>query len=331
MPDTVRWTRVVHVAALAVGVALAIVLVAQLGEAGLAIIVGAARWFAAIAVIDVASAACDALAIHAFVRQREPVRYRDVLTAQLGGIAINRLTPGNSLGEPVKVSMLSRHVSGKRAIAAIVLFNLTTMYVSIAAFAIGVPLTAILLDLPASVMFAAWGALAVLGALAALAAWLVRRGAVASLIDLLVGARIISKARGERWATAIADIDQHVRELGGDTSSVGLRVGLVSLIGSRLLNYAGTIALLHASRISVDGSQLIALLTVGVIVTWIASIVPLGLGLSDGSYYVVYQLLGIPPRGALIFSMMLRVRTVVLAVIGLAVMAFANARSRRTR
>ena len=62
------------------------------------------------------------------------------------------------------------------AVSAIVLFNLTTMYVGIAAVVIGVPLTALLLDLPPDIARVVWIALGVLIVVAVALGVLLRRG-----------------------------------------------------------------------------------------------------------------------------------------------------------
>ena len=48
-----------------------------------------------------------------------------------------------------------------------------------------------------------------------------------------------------------------------------------------------------------------------------------------GLNYALYGLLGASPAAGLVFSMVNRVRTIVLAAIGLTVMAIANALARR--
>src|SRR5690606_18565005 len=119
---------------------------------------------------------------------------------------INRLTPASTLGEPVKVAMLVRALPVEPAVSAIVMFNLTTMYVGIAAIALGVPITALLLDLPAQVALAAWIGLAVVVAFGIAVLLLVRRGALATLVEALVAVRAISAARGARWRAKVAAI-----------------------------------------------------------------------------------------------------------------------------
>lgn len=283
-------------------------------------------WFALIAAIDVASGCMDAFAIQGFLRPKQRVPYLTVFAAQMSGIAVNRLTPGNSIGEPVKVTMLTaQQVPTNLAVSAVVMFNLATMYVGTAALVIGVPITAIALDLPHQLAVFAWIVTAVLVGLAIAVAMVVRRGAVGTLIDALASARIVSPARAKKWRGQVADIDTRLRELGGDTKTSGLARGLVGVIGSRVLNWCGTVAVLHAAGIPLTPMLVVATLSLGIVVTWISNIIPLGLGIADGTNFVLYDLLGATAKAGLIFTMIGRVRTVVLAVIGLSIMAIAHA------
>jgi uncharacterized protein (TIRG00374 family) len=315
-----------HVVAVIIGAIALGFLVDHLGWAGMKdVFLGTGGWFAVIAAIDLASVCCDAFAIHGFLDRK--VAYGKVFAAQASGIAINRLTPGNALGEPVKVTMLVREVATTDATAAIVMFNLMTMYVGIAAIAIGVPLTAVMLDLPHTAAVIAWVGLAALVVLGVVVAVLVRRGAVGTLISGLAGLRLISHERAARWREKIAAIDQHLRQL-GDTSSPGVRRGIAGVVGSRLCNWAGTIVVLHAAGIAMTAPLVVAMLSVGILITWISNVLPLGLGIADGTNYALYDVLGASPEAGLVFTMVNRVRTVVLATMGLAVMAIANALDR---
>ncbi|MDB4958772.1 MAG: flippase-like protein [Myxococcales bacterium] len=280
-------------------------------------------WFAVIAAIDLASVSCDAFAVHGFLRPRVRVAYWKVFAAQVSGLAINRLTPANSLGEPVKVTMLSRHVPTNVAVSAIVMFNLTTIYFGIAAIVIGVPLTALMLELPHRVAVVVWIGMFVLIGLAIAIAVIVRRGAVATLIDLSTKLRVISVERGARWRLEIAEIDTRLREL-GDAQSSGFKRGLLGVLGSRVFNWTGTVAVLYAANIPMTASLVIASLSVGILITWMSNVIPLGLGLADGTNYALYGLLGASPEAGLVFTMVNRLRTVVLAMLGLAIMTLAN-------
>jgi uncharacterized protein (TIRG00374 family) len=276
------------------------------------------RWFIVIALIDLASVACDAFAIYGFLLPQVPhVSYPRVFAAEASGLAINRLTPGNSLGEPTKVTMLMQAVPPDAAISAIVMFNLTTMFVGTASLAIGVPITLSLIDLPEEVAVPVWivTGLILLGAVTL--AIVVRRGAVGTLIDLIGSTRVISSARRERWRARIADIDRNVRKI-RNVRGVG------GIAASRVLNWLGTIVLVNAASFEVTPTLVVALLSVGYIVTSISNIVPLGLGLADGGNEALFKVVNLPASAGSLFVWINRLRTVVLACMGLVVMAIAN-------
>jgi hypothetical protein len=325
-PPRHRASHVFHVLVLLLGGLGLGIAIYQLGWDGMRrVILGTGTWFGLIALVDLLSAGCDAFAIHGFLRPKMTVSYWAVFAAQASGIAVNRLTPGNSLGEPVKVTMLTtRHVPTSLAVSAIVMFNLATIYVGVTVLVIGVPLTALLLDLPHRIAVIVWLATGLLVVLAIASVVLIKRGAVGTLIGAIAGTRLLSKSRAKAWRGKIADIDTRLRDLLGNTRTSGLRRGLAGVVASRVLNWCGTITVLHAADIPLTPTLVIATLSVGVIVTWASNIVPLGLGIADGANYVLYGLLGASSSAGLVFTMINRLRTVMLAMMGLAVMAIAH-------
>jgi uncharacterized protein (TIRG00374 family) len=315
-----------NIAMLVVGVVALGFVLDHLGWAGARrVVVGTGVWFAVIAVIDLASMMCDAFAVQGFLRAKVDITYWRVFGAQASGLAINRLTPGNSLGEPVKVTMLSRYVPTEQAVSAIVMFNLTTIYLGIAAIVVGVPVTALTLDLPPRIEQIVWISLGVLIVLAIGIAVLVRRGAVSTLVGALASIHIIGPQRAERWRAKVVTIDRRLQELGG------IRRGLLGVIGSRVFNWLGTLAILYAADIPFTAPLVVAMLSVGILISWLSNVLPLGLGLADGTNYALYGLLGASPEAGLVFTMVNRLRTVLLAFMGLAIMAVANAMHRRDK
>ena len=324
-----RASHFFHVGILLVGATGLGFAIDQLGTDGMSRVLATGWWFALIALIDLVGTLFDALGIYAFIRPKQEVSYWAVFAAQSSGLAVNRLTPGNSLGEPVKVTMLRTHaVPTSLAVSAVVMFNLVTMYVGIAVIVIGVPITAVLIDLPHEVTIVVWGATALLVAVAVAVIFILRRGAVSTLIGMISSIRFLSRERAARWRKKIVDIDARLRDLLGSTRESGLRLGIVGVAGSRVLNWAGTMAVMHAADIPMRPSLVIAALSVGVIVTWASNIVPLGLGIADGANFVLYSVLGATPDAGLVFTMINRLRIVVLALIGLAIMAIAHSTHR---
>jgi len=188
--------RLVHVLALILGLLGFAFLVDRVGWASMqTAVTEAGWWFAWIALIDLASVFSDAAGAYCFVRDEADVSYWRVFAAQASGISINRLTPGNSLGEAIKVTMLVDHVPQSAAVSAIVKFNLATLYVALTVCVIGVPLTLLGLDLPRHVEIAVWIGTAAVVAIGLLLALLLRRGAGATLIGVLRRVRSACSAR----------------------------------------------------------------------------------------------------------------------------------------
>lgn len=321
-----RARHVWHAIALVVGAVALAILIDTLGREGFErAILGTGRWFLVIAAIDLASVFFDAGGVYCFVRPLAKISYPRVLVAQASGLAINRLTPGNSLGEPVKVTMLMAHVPEAAAVSAIVMFNVASYVVATSAIAIGVVITLLAIDLPGYgeliVLLVTAGMLAAVSGLVVLA----RRGALSTLLRGGRRIRVLSEARAERWGKRLAEIDGNIRRFGDPAT----RRALLCAIGSRVLNMAGALVILIATGVELTVPLVAGTLSVGILITWISNVVPLGLGLADGGNYALYGLLGGSPAMGLEFAMINRVRTVVLASMGLSMLAIGNVVDRR--
>ncbi|MEO8554513.1 MAG: lysylphosphatidylglycerol synthase domain-containing protein, partial [Kofleriaceae bacterium] len=141
-PTWARWvTRISLVIAL-------VALVLTIRNTGLAAIGTYFRkigwwWFAVIA-LEVVITSLDAIAIRAFMSpEQHKVRFRSALLSQLAGRSVNAVTPTGNLGEAVKVSVLTEHVSQSRAVATILLYNVVSFTVELATVAIAAPCIAI--------------------------------------------------------------------------------------------------------------------------------------------------------------------------------------------
>jgi hypothetical protein len=324
----VRLSSKINVIALVIGAALLAWTISGVDARSWQTIVDVGSWFAVIAVIDVASVCCDAYALRAYLRPQVEISYLRVFAAELSGLAINRVSPMNALGEPIKMTMLARDVPGEHAVSAVVMFNLTTTYISIATIAIGVPISIALLDLPPAIVTSVWLTLGVLVVVAVALALLVRTGPLTALIDAAAAMHIIGPERAVRWRARVAGIDERLRML-GRLRAPGMARGVAGVASSRVLNSIGTVAVLHAAGIPLSPPLVIATLSLGIVITWIANIVPLGLGLSQSGNYIVFSLFGARPMSGVVFAFVTQLRTILLAAMGLAVMLIANLFHRR--
>ncbi|MBX3162767.1 MAG: flippase-like domain-containing protein [Deltaproteobacteria bacterium] len=281
--------------------------------------------FVAIALIDLGSMFCDAAELYCFVRTQQHLGFWRVFAAQASGLAINRLTPTNSFGEPLKVTILMEDIPEATAVSAVLMFNLSTMLVATTTIVIGVPLTILMLDLPMELQLAVCTAVVGLVAIVVTVLVIVRRGALGAAIGALRRMRILSAERAERWVARSAGIDANLRRY-GDTWS---RRGLAFAAGSRVCSWIGTIVLLRAAGIELTLPLVLGVLTVGQLLMWLSNIIPFGIGLYDSGSYALYGALGASGAEGMGFAMVNRVRTCVLALIGLSVMFVAGIAKRR--
>ena len=330
-PDRHLASHVFNIAVLAGGSVALLYLMHQLGIANAKLVLSdAGWWFPLILALDLAALACDAAAIHAFMRpEARMVSYWRVLAAQASGRAINVVTPGGALGEATKISMLVGHAPRARVVSSIVLFNLATFYLSVTIVVIGVPLTTVLVDLPHELAIAVWVALGVLAVLVAALAGLIHRGAVGTAAAAARWLRFVSADRADRWRAKLAEIDGHLRELHADRSP-GTHAGLALLGASRLCSWSATTVVLHALGVSLSAPLLVGVFSVGVLIGWMSSIIPFGIGIADGSNYALYRVLGAGGTHGVFVTLLGRARSLAIATLGLLVMAAGHTASRIT-
>src|SRR5690349_6460793 len=105
----------------------------------------------AVVLLEIAITTMDATAIRAFLSpESDKVRLRSALLSQLAGRAVNAVTPSGNLGEAVKVSVLTDHVSQSRAVATILLYNVVSFTVELGMVAVAAPFVALLGPMPTS-------------------------------------------------------------------------------------------------------------------------------------------------------------------------------------
>lgn len=325
------YSHIFNIVVFALGGAAFVLLMKNLGLDNARRVFGdAGAWLGLVIALDLAAMCCDAAAIHAFMRpESRMVSYVRVLAAQASGRAINVLTPGGALGEATKVTMLVGHAPRARIVSSIVLYNLATLYLSVAILAIGVPMTTGLVELPREVERIAWIGLAVIVVLVIALVVLVRRGAVETFLQAGKGTHLISPERAQRYAAKLADIDHQLRDLHADTTP-GLRAGSAWIVASRLCSWAATSTVLHAIGVPLTATLLIGVFSVGILIGWISNIVPLGVGIADGGNYALFGVLGASGAHGVVMTLLARARSVVVALIGLVVMAIAHTATRIT-
>ena len=293
-----------------------------------AVVASVGSAFAIILGLDVAAILLDARALHTFMRpEARMISYWRVAAAQSSGRAVNVVTPFAALGEATKLTMLVAHAPRARVLSAIVLFNLASLYLSVAVMLVGTPVTLLLVDLPRSLKLTVAIGLAVLVPLMIGLGVVVQRGALSTFTAMLQRLRIISAARREAWRGRLQEVDRHIAALHADRSA-GAWHGLLWLGASRLVTWTSTMTLIGAVGVAITPSLVIGVLSVGVLISWIASAVPLGLGLADGGNFALFDLLGASGAHGAFVTMLNRVRSVAVAILGFVVMAIVHTLNR---
>jgi len=295
-----------------------------------AVVADVGWYFAIILGLDLAALLCDAKALHTFMRpEARMISYGRVVAAQISGRAINVVTPFGALGEATKLTMLVTRAPRARVLSAIVLVNLAGLYLSVAVIVIGTPITLLLVELPRSLKVTAGIGLAILVPLMVALGVIVQRGALSTIAALLHRVHVVSQARLDAWHDRLREVDHHISELHRDRSA-GTWKGILWVVASRLVTWASTMTLIASVGVAVTPPLVIGVLSIGVLISWIASIVPLGLGLADGGNYALFDLLGASGAHGAFVTMLNRVRSVLIAGVGLVVMAVAYLLDRRS-
>jgi len=331
-PAPSRWVWWANWIGLAIGVIALGVILDELGWGRIFATLRDARGEVAVAVgLGVAAILMRARALHLFLRpSQRMVHYARVVAAQAAGSAIADLTPTGALGDATKATALLGRVPGQAVVGAILIYDVLGLYAGAAIITVGLGLAAGFGVLPPPYDRMLWASAALLVLAAVVVAGLVRRGLTRTALDALVRIRLLSPERRVRWSDTLAELDGRIR---GDPG--GQREGFLLLVAARALSWVETYVLLRALGVAPSARVFIALNLGGTIVSRLASVLPLGVGVGDAGTAALFVVLGLSPAVGVELTLLRRVRAVVLAGIGfaawIAVQALDRARIARGR
>jgi hypothetical protein len=274
-------------------------------------------FFVLIIATDVLSSVCDATAVYYMSRGDGAPKWRECVVAQLAGRGVSAVTPGGNLGEPLKVGLLSQRCSPKRIIAAVMYVGLTLVVFSFAVIAVGTAATAFLFDIPTAGMIALMIGAAVAASIAVTIVVLIRRGMLSTLSNGLAHLHIISRKRRAKWKKTLEEVDERLK--GGDVQK--RRHAIAFLAVSQTLQKFLTFLVVYAAGYTLSPGQFLALVSAGVLLGWISTIIPMGLGISEGGNVALFGLIGAPASLGLALSLARRVNQIVFATIGFIVLS----------
>lgn len=314
---TPRWMTWVTRISVVVGIA---ALIATVWIVGPHVIVQHFRtigWFFIVIIgLEILSTVCDATAVYYMAQGPGHPSWRQTVVAQLAGRGVNSVTPGGNLGEALKVGLLSRRCSAKRIIAAIMFVSLMIGVLSFGFIAIGSTATAFLFDVPPLGMALLFVGAAVAASAAIAIYFLLRRGLLTTLTGGLARLHLISKERRDKWNKTLDEVDRRLR--GQDVQH--RHHALVFIFASQTLQKVLSFLVVYAAGYTLSPGQFLALCSAGVLLGWVSTIVPMGLGILEGGNIALFTLIGAPPSLGLALSLSRRVNQVVFATIGFIVL-----------
>ncbi|HUS29314.1 MAG TPA: lysylphosphatidylglycerol synthase transmembrane domain-containing protein [Kofleriaceae bacterium] len=281
-------------------------------------------FFIALIALEIVTSICDATAIYFMADGPGRPSWRDTVVAQLAGRGINSITPGGNLGEAVKVGLLAQRCSPRRIVAAVMYVNLVAVVINFAVIAVCSAATAFMFDLPRAAFIGLLVGAAVAAAIAVGIMFLIKRGMLSTLSNALAHMHIISKKRRQSWNNTLEEVDRRLR--GQDTAhkSKATLFIAISQIGQKGLTYATVLA----AGYMLSPGQFMAYCSAGVLLGWISTIIPMGLGISEGGNVALFSLIGAPASLGLALALARRVNQIAFAIIGFFVLTADRVASR---
>ncbi|HVK86994.1 MAG TPA: lysylphosphatidylglycerol synthase transmembrane domain-containing protein [Kofleriaceae bacterium] len=310
------WAKWITWGALAIALVALVFTIRDVGVATLGMYLSRIGWWwIAVVLLESLNTVLHATALCAFAAP-DRLRLRSTLLAQLAGRAVNAVTPSGNLGELVKMSVLTEVVTPSRAVATVLLYNTVSFILELGIVAIGAALCAICVPLSAELRWLFAGVAVVSFVLSLGLYLLVRRGMLASLVRVVVKLRLMSEERYAKLAEKLHAVDDKLRLVAG-ASRRDRAIGIIALATSRLSAIVLSMVILHAVGKSITVG-FVALWTVGSFPIYLAStLVPMGLGVSEGGYYGLFRSLGYNPATGVTLVIARRCITIMYAAIGL--------------
>ena len=298
-----------------------VALIATVWWVGPAIILDRLRqigWFFVVLIaLEMVSSAFDGTAIYYMADGPGRPSWRHSVIAQIVGRGVNSVTPGGNLGEVLKVGLLSQRCSPKRIVAAVMYINLMRLVMQFAVIAVGVVATAFMFDMPRSLMLLLVGGGVVSAGISFTIFYLMRRGMLSTITNALSHVRIISKKRRESWNKTLEEVDTRLK--GHDNQH--RTKALACIAASQVLEKGLAWVTIYAAGYILGPGQFLALLSAGVLLSWISTIIPMGLGISEGGNVALFTMIGAPAPLGLALALARRVIQIVFAAVGFAVLA----------
>jgi hypothetical protein len=317
---------------LAAGGALLIVLLWRLGPSNIVDAFRRVGWYVVLVLLlGGAHHATRAVALRACVLRPGVLRYRHALGIRLSGEAIQSLTfTGPLLSQPTKAWLLESHgLSRAEGFASTITEYLICAFVTVGMSIVGLLYLVISFDPPTVVAAVALGFVCVLVLFLIVAGIAIgrRRYLIGTIIEGLVRWRLLRGALRPdmTWINRMEDLVLIVLR---DCPKRFLTIAVIEVAAQALL-VLELFWLLRGLDLMAPGWYSLVIESSVKVVGIAFLFVPLQLGVSEGAYSVIFEVMGLPAAAGFALAFLRRARMLAIAGAGLSALAVLTRRRRR--
>jgi hypothetical protein len=318
---------------LVAGTALLVVLLWRLGPAEILGTLGQIGWyFVPILLLGGAHQAVRALALNVCILRPGTLSYRDAVAIRLSGEAVQTLTlTGPVLAEPTKAWLLERRgLTFKEGFAATLTEYLIYSFVSAAMAIIGLIALVVRFEPSAAITSIASAIVIMCGVF--LAASVIAIGRRFYLIGTIVSALSragVLRGRLRPDMDAVNRIEDLLLIVLRDSPVRLATVAAIEIVAQALLVFE-LFWLLRAIHVVVPATSVFLIEAWAKFFDFAFLLVPLQVGVLEGTYASIFGVLGLPLAGGFVLAFLRRARGLVIAGLGLAMLALLTRQRRRT-
>jgi lysylphosphatidylglycerol synthase-like protein len=302
------------------GAALLVLLLWRLGPSEVLDAFGQVGWYFVLALLlGAAHQATRALALHACVLRRRVLRYRDALAIRLSGEAIQSLTlTGPLLAEPTKAWLLeTRGLTLKEGFAATITEYLIYTFVTAVMAITGLTYLIVEFDPSPTVRRIAVAMVSLCAVFLLVSAMAIARRyyLIGTIIDALARMGIL-RGRLKPDMTWINQMEDLLLIVFRDSPGRFAKVAVLETAAQGLL-VLELFLLLHGLHVSASGWSAFVIEASLKFFEFAFLFVPLQLGVSEGSYALVFGVMGLPLAAGFALAFLRRARSLIIATVGL--------------
>jgi hypothetical protein len=323
----------VRIVLLAAGAALLIVLLWRIGPSNIFGVFGRIGWYVApVLVLGGAHHATRALALRACVLRPGALRYRDALGIRLSGEAIQSLTfTGPVLSQPTKAWLLEGHgLSRREGFASTIAEYLICAFVTVGMSIGGLLYLVIYFDPPTAVAGVAVGFVCVLVLFLTVAGIAIgrRQHLIGTIIEGLARWRLLRGALrpDTTWINRMEDLLLIVLR---DSPKRLFTIAAIEVAAQALL-VLELFWLMRGLDLMAPGFYSLVIESSVKVVGIAFLFIPLQLGVSEGAYSMIFDVMGLPAATGFALAFVRRARMLAVAGAGLTALAVLTRHRQRT-